>query len=243
MKKGKKIIIGILAVLLTLASAFWVYTLDYYHADHSALEATSIESGVTISQLNGALVYDPGHADTALVFYPGGKVEYSAYQPLMIQIAQQGTLCILPEMPFNLAVFDIGAADAFMAKHRSISHWYVGGHSLGGSMAASYAAGHATQVDGLVLLAAYSTADLASSGLRVLSIYGDRDGVLNQTSYQKYRKNLPADLVEIILAGGNHAGFGNYGPQQGDGNATMTSEQQQQKTAEAVAEFFAKSTR
>lgn len=94
-----------------------------------------------------------------------------------------------------------------------------------------------------MLLAAYSTADLASSGLRVLSIYGDQDGVLNLTSYQKYRKNLPADLVEIILAGGNHAGFGNYGPQQGDGSATMTPEQQQQKTAEAVAEFFAKSTR
>jgi len=66
---------------------------------------------------------------------------------------------------------------------------------------------------------------------------------LNHTSYQKYQENLPVDLVEIILAGGNHAGFGNYGPQQGDGNATMTPEQQQQKTAEAVAEFFASSTR
>ncbi|MDD2458924.1 MAG: alpha/beta hydrolase [Eubacteriales bacterium] len=241
MKKGKKIIIGFLVILLSLISAFWVYTLDYYHADKSALEAPSIESGVTISQVNGAIVYDPGHADTALIFYPGGKVEYSAYQPLMIQIAQQGILCILPRMPFNLAVFNIRAADPFMAENQSITHWYVGGHSLGGSMAASYAAGHATQVDGLVLLAAYSTADLASSGLRVLSIYGDQDGVLNHTSYQKYRKNLPADLVEIIVAGGNHAGFGNYGPQQGDGNATMTPEQQQQKTAQAIAEFFASS--
>jgi hypothetical protein len=66
---------------------------------------------------------------------------------------------------------------------------------------------------------------------------------LNHTSYQKYQENLPVDLVEIILPSGNHAGFGNYGPQKGDGSATMTPEQQQQKTAEAVAEFFAKSTR
>ncbi|NCC76781.1 MAG: lysophospholipase [Clostridia bacterium] len=237
MKTAKKTIIGILILLLTLVIAFWIYTLDYYRADPSAIEMASTGSGIDISHSDGALVFDPGHADTALVFYPGGKVEFTAYQPLMTQLAKQGILCILPEMPFNLAVFDIHAADAFVAQNPAITHWYVGGHSLGGSMAASYAASNTSQIEGLVLLASYTTTDLSSSGLRVLSIYGDQDGVLNLDSYQKYRSNLPAELNERVLAGGNHAGFGNYGTQKGDGEATLTPLQQQEKTAQAIANF------
>lgn len=237
MKTGIKIAIGFIVLLLIVTGAFLIYTMNYYHADSAAIEAARTHGGIDILNKNGALVFDPSKADTAMIFYQGGKVEYTAYEPLMIKIAQKGILCILPKMPFNLAVFDINAADTYFPKYPEIKHWYIGGHSLGGSMAASYSSKNNGKVEGLVLLASYSTADLSSGGMRVLSLYGSKDGVLNKESYQKDKSNLPAGFTEIVLQGGNHAGFGCYGPQQGDGKADITSEQQQTDTAQAVAEF------
>ena len=137
-------------------------------------------------------------------------------------------------MPANLAVLDMGAAEAHLDEFPDIENWYVGGHSLGGSMAASYAAEHADELEGLLLLAAYSTEDLTGSGLDVLSIYGSEDGVLNMDKYNEYRPNLPEETTtEVIIEGGNHAGFGDYGPQDGDGEASLSGEEQQRQTAMA----------
>ncbi len=236
-KTGKRIVICFIVLLLMIICSFFIYVSDYYHANDIAIEEASIAGNVDISNINGTLVIDPGNAATALIFYPGGKVEYTAYEPLMTKIARKGILCILPEMPFNLAVFDINAAEAYISAYPEIQHWYVGGHSLGGSMAASYASKNSDRVEGLILLASYSTADISSSGMRVLSLYGSKDGVMNEKSYQNNKSNLPANFTEIVLQGGNHAGFGCYGPQQGDGEADITFEQQQTVTAQTVAEF------
>ena len=237
MKTGLKVLICFITLVLIVCGAFLIYTSDYYHADDTAIEAASLSGGIEISSTNGALIFDPGNASTALIFYPGGKVEYTAYEPLMIKIAQQGILCILPKMPFNLAVFNINAADEYISGYPEILHWYVGGHSLGGSMAASYAAKNAGKLEGLVLLASYSTADLSPDGLRVLSLYGSNDGVLNKDAYQANKSKLPADFTETIIQGGNHAGFGCYGAQKGDGKVKISPEQQQEDTSQAVAEF------
>ena len=111
----------------------------------------------------------------------------------------------------------------------------MAGHSLGGSMAASFAAENTAWVEGLILLAAYSTEPLE---IPVLSIRGSEDGVLNMEKYEKYRTNLPAGFEEHILEGGNHAGFGFYGPQEGDGTATISSREQIAGTAKLIAEFM-----
>ena len=111
----------------------------------------------------------------------------------------------------------------------------IAGHSLGGAMAANYAATHSEDYGGLILLAAYSTKNLTQTSLRVLSIYGSEDGVLNRESYEKNWANLPADATEVILEGGCHAQFGGYGPQDGDG--TPTGEEPIRRTAGAIAAF------
>ena len=80
-------------------------------------------------------------------------------------------------------------------------------------MAANYAAAHSEDYDGLILLAAYSTKDLTQTPLRVLSVYGSEDGVMNRETYGKNWANLPSNTTEIILDGGCHAQFGSYGPQ------------------------------
>jgi hypothetical protein len=114
----------------------------------------------------------------------------------------------------------------------------MAGHSLGGSMAASYLASHKADFEGIILLGAYSTSDLTDK--RVMSIYGSEDGVMNREKYDKYKINLPSDFTEEIIAGGNHAGFGMYGIQDGDGIATITTVEQIEKTSDAILTFINK---
>lgn len=167
-------------------------------------------------------------------------MEPEAYVPLTDALAQQGILCVLVKMPCNLAVFDMDAADGIAEQFPEIKRWYIGGHSLGGAMAASYAAGHAEKLEGLLLLAAYSTEDLSGTDLRALSLYGSEDGVLNREKYGECRKNLPADTQENVIEGGCHAYFGMYGEQEGDGKALIAPKEQIEETARLAAEWIKK---
>ena len=94
------------------------------------------------------------------------------------------------------------------------------------------------ELDGLVLLAAYSIADLTDSGLRVYSTYGSEDGVLNREKYEADRTNLPQDTTETVIDGGCHAGFGSYSAQKGDGTPTISAEEQQRQTSDALAAWM-----
>ncbi len=227
---------ALLAVLLLLAALFlgWrLYVGDYYRAGAEAqavLRVTEPVSAAYRADLD-ALVFAPESAERGLIFYPGAKVEYTAYAPLMERFAAEGTLCVLLHMTDNLAVLEADAAAAIPAAFPEIRSWAVGGHSLGGVMAARFAAGHAGELEGLLLLAAYATEDLSASGLRVVSIFGSEDGVLDRGAYEKNRPLLPADTAELVLAGGCHAGFADYGAQKGDGTPTLSAEEQMDLTA------------
>jgi alpha/beta superfamily hydrolase len=152
----------------------------------------------------------------------------------MEKLAENGILCVLVHMPGNLAVLDVNAAEGIQEMYPEIKTWYIGGHSLGGAMAASYAAKHSDDFSGLILLGAYSTVDLTDSGLAVLSVYGSRDGVLDKEKYEKYFFNLPDKAEEVVIEGGCHSYFGSYGMQEGDGTPTITREQQMEETVEAI---------
>lgn len=233
-----KIVLCILAILLVVGIVFGVYVNDYYHADASASAALQSDTFVTVTVQDGSWVFAPHEPVAGLIFYPGGKVENTAYAPLLQDLAADGVLCVLVKMPCNLAALDMNAADGIAEKFPQIDSWYIGGHLLGGAMAANYAAKHSDELDGLVLLAAYSTADLTDSGLRVYTTYGSEDGVLNREKYAAGRANLPQDTYEVVINGGCHAGFGSYGSQKGDGEPAISAEEQQQQTADAVAAWI-----
>ena len=237
--KKRKIVIGaVLLCVLALMVVCGFYLGDYYHADEEVIAAFESGSSVTVTELaNGNLVFEPESAKAGFIFYPGGKVEYTAYIPLMKECADQGILCVLVEMPFNLAVFDINAADGIVEEYPEIEEWYIGGHSLGGSMAASYLEKHTDECKGLILLGSYSTADFSDTDLNVLSIYGSEDQVLNKEKYDENKSNLPDDYTEVVIDGGCHAFFGVYGSQDGDGTPTITNEVQIQVTAAEIAVF------
>ena len=161
------------------------------------------------------------------MFYPGANVEFTAYAPLAHALAADGWRVVLVHMPLNHAFFDIDAATNAMERNNDVERWFVGGHSLGGAMAAMYAAEHTSDIVGLVLCASFSTADLSDTELQVYSAYGSNDGVLNRDSYAKNWSNLPQIAIhELVIPGGNHAQFGSYGKQKGDNDATIAAQEQ-----------------
>jgi len=154
----------ILAVIIVCAAAFAAYVSAYYHADETAVQVMAPNEAVSVYALADDLTaFVPERPLAGLIFYPGGKVEHTAYAPLLRACAEQGILCVLVRMPCNLAVLNINGADGIRERFPEIDRWYIGGHSLGGAMAASYAAEHVGELDGLVLLAAYSTEDLTET--------------------------------------------------------------------------------
>ncbi|MBR0348444.1 MAG: alpha/beta hydrolase [Clostridia bacterium] len=247
MKKNKKLKIFITSLLcfaVICCTGFGIYVSDYYRANNTALTATFSDNDVTVIEKNGDyMVFTPEKPKCGLVFYPGGKVEYTAYAPLMKALAREGVFCVLVKMPFNLAVFDMGAAEDIIAEYTNIDEWYVGGHSLGGAMAASYASKNADKLEGLILLGSYSTNDLSDSGLTVFSVIGSEDNITfdDMEEVKKYGDNLPAvDMYCYTIEGGCHAYFGSYGEQEGDGKPTITPEEQVKQTAEFIVDNLQK---
>lgn len=239
-KKKKSIpllvVTGILIIIIIFCA---IYLNDYYRADRQAIDAFMPANNVAKQVLDdNTIVYAPEAARTGIIFYPGGKVEYNAYEPLIEALASEGILCVLIEMPFNLAVFDIDAAEGMQEKFPDIDNWYMGGHSLGGSMAASYLLENAEDFEGIILLGSYSTADLSEESLEVLSIYGSEDKVLNREKYEENKDKLPEDFTEVVLDGGCHAYFGMYGAQDGDGTPSITNEEQIALTVDAIVDFL-----
>mgnify|MGYP003439364480 FL=1 len=240
-KRKRRIILWLVSVIVIIAvitGAGAIYVNDYYRADSNAITTFDTSNTVFTETLDKrTVVYAPEKAKTGFVFYPGGKVEYTAYEPLMKACANKGILCVLIEMPFNLAVLDMNAAEGIMSRYPEIENWYIGGHSLGGSMAASYLSKNVDEFEGLILLGSYSTADLSGTDLDVLSIYGSEDKVMNYEKYTNNKTNLPKDFTEVVINGGCHAGFGMYGAQDGDGIPIISNEEQIRLTAEKISEL------
>ena len=242
-KRKRKIFIITASVILALAiivGACAIYLGDYYRADNEAIGAFLPQGTVWKEESNGTVVFEPEGATKGFIFYPGGKVEYTAYIPLMQACADNGILCVLVEMPFNLAVFDINAADGIQQEYPKIEEWYIGGHSLGGSMAASYLSNHSEDYEGLVLLGSYSTADLSDTDIAVISVFGSEDKVMNREKYEDNKSNLPSNFTEYVIDGGCHAYFGMYGAQDGDGMPSISNEEQINITVTEIITFIDK---
>lgn len=212
-------------VIAILATAFLIYTGVYYHAGESAKAALESDRIVTVSQTDYGWFFDGPSENNAFIFYPGAKVEETAYAPLMHMLAAEGMDVCLVKMPFRLAFFGMNKASDLMEMY-DYENWYIGGHSLGGAMAANYAADHGDSMTGLILFAAYPTKKLADSLLEI-SIYGSEDGVLNMEKVEAGKAYAPDEYLEYVIPGGNHAQFGDYGEQRGDGEAYISGEEQQ----------------
>ena len=206
---------------------FFLWANTYYHAQDIAVAAMQEDS--TIEVVDNFTILSPQQpSDIGIIFYPGAKVEGIAYLPLLEKLKNKGYTCVLVEMPLRLAILSPNAADAVFDTLPNVQHWYIAGHSMGGAMASSYAAKHADKVEGLILLGAYIYGEYPPE--KALTIYGTYNDDLEK--HITYTQNI------VKIEGGNHAQFGNYGPQKGDREATISAQEQQSIAVDAIHAFI-----
>ena len=236
-----------IAMAIMLAGAIVAGSIYYRQAVRlptaTALQALQSTEEVAVTQEEGSIIFEAtndagGGAEAGLILYAGGFVDYRAYAPVAAEIAARGHLVALVPAPLNLAFFNVNAADAVIEQHPDVEGWAVGGHSLGGVAAASYAAQH-SEVDGIVFWASYPAGEaLREREIAVLSLSASRDGLATPADISESRTLLPDDALFVEIEGGNHAQFGSYGPQSGDNAATISPEAQWAEIAEATGEFL-----
>lgn len=227
--------------LLLLPIAYVIYYLSSASAameevEHYLLSTTTVE--VTNNQVVTFLPKQ--ETEKGIIFYPGGKVKPEAYAPLMYRLAEKGYAVYLCKMPFNLAVFNANAAADVVANNPQIKQWVIGGHSLGGAMASKFVHDHPEKIAGIFFLAAYpiESTDLSQQDIYSLSLYGEKDGLVNADEIVNHVKLLPRDRNVQIIKGGNHAQFGYYGEQKGDQPADITREEQQKAILEELLKWL-----
>lgn len=277
MEKAKKIrrFVGIAILVLALilgglAIGFKIYTSHYYATDIDAVLNSSNEyedKVLSFSDKDGAVFLPKDKNYRAIiVFYPGAKVEYTAYSSLMYELASRGFVCLLTRMPENIALLSVDAIDSMVpwtVKRQEAAvelDWYMAGHSLGGTAATKYleelfsddkerspedessinVVRDAIHFKGLILCGSYPSFDISNAPIRLLSIYGSNDEVLNMNAYEENKANWPEDSTEIVIDGGNHSYFGTYGIQDGDGTPSISNQEQIDITAQIIDDWIGK---
>ena len=258
----KKIILGLIIMLVLIAVggfvAFKIYTGNYYNADNTVISelADDLSEEVHTFTAPEGMVFLPQNQEyrAVIVFYPGAKVEYTAYSGLMYRLAERGYICLLPKMADNVALLSINAVDTLKAARPDESDsvedldWYLAGHSLGGVAASRYlsewsmgteAGDHSVgKYRGIILCASYPIDSLKDTDFRLLSVLASNDGVIKMDNYEDSKKNWPADSTEYVIEGGIHSYFGNYGIQDGDGEPEITVDEQLDEAAMVIDEWI-----
>ena len=241
MRKFLRVLLVILGLLGVITGAFVAWGETPAKPMPEALAALQSDKTVIVTT-DKWLVFTPADSQpsTGFIIYPGGRVDYRSYASQAHVIAAQGYLVVIVRFPLNLAVFNPAAAAEVITAYPEIKTWAVGGHSLGGSMAANFVHSHPGAIQGLVLWASYPAGsdDLSKSNLKAISISGTLDGLSTPGKITVSHALLPADTIWISIYGGNHAQFGWYGSQAGDNPATISREEQQAQIVQATVNFL-----
>lgn len=233
--------LGRIGIILLIFAGVGLYFFadDYYRPSLTAVEALMNSQNVSFEEQDGDLIFTPNEIKGGVIIYPGGKVSERAYGYLAHKIADMGYKTIVVKVPLKLAILSNNAGKDYL-DDEEVSQWTVMGHSLGGISASRLASRNDDVVDALVLMASYpdNGVDLKDADLKVISLVGDKDGVINEEQFESSKVRLPGDTTFTIIPGGNHASFGNYGIQEGDNLPDISYDEQQQYVLDAVEESF-----
>ncbi len=224
--------VGRLAVLATVAALAWLNPFTYQPSGFAAPD-------ISVSVDAGSITMAPGgQADVGLIFYPGARVDARAYQEILGPVVDAGYLVVILKEPLGISLLDTGQARGVMDRHPEISTWAVGGHSLGGVSASSFAVAN-RDVAGVIFYASYPIEAMAdSTRLTVLSISGSNDGLSTPDKIDAAKLMLPPSTRYVEVDGGVHAHFGNYGAQPGDGVAGVSRSVSQRQITAATVQFM-----
>jgi hypothetical protein len=237
--KSKSVLFLIVLFILAATVAAKALIMPYL-PDAAALQAMKGGGGITVTESEDWIVFERRPAKrTGVLLYPGESVRPESYAPLAQFLAQAGYRTWIVKMPFNYPLLGVDRANKVMDMYPG-NTYVIGGHSLGGTMAATYASKYPGRVEGLFLLAANtdSNGNLAASQLPVLSLVGTLDEIIDRKAYEQNKQYLPERTQQEEISGGNHSQFGSYGKQKGDRPALITAEQQQYITADLMERWL-----
>jgi hypothetical protein len=243
LRRRNIVILAVLAAILIVVIGFVIWAETPLGPMAESNLALISDSMVDVST-GQWLVFSPHgiKATSGFIIYPGGKVNYKSYAPTAHAIANKGYLVVVMPMPLNLAVLGINKANAPIKSYADIKTWSIGGHSLGGTMAAQFAHDNTSLIKGLVLWAAYPTSgnDFSTMDIKVTTIHGTNDGLVSALQIDDSMKLLPEDTIRVEIQGGNHSQFGWYGNQPGDNPAIISREEQQEQIVNATVQLLSK---
>lgn len=239
LKKWRILLISIVIIVFII---FFIYVSNYYKAMPEVVSFMSSDDNVEFMENSPWIEYEAKDKEVTkgLILYPGGKVEAEAYSPLAKRIAESGFKVVIVPMPFNLSVFSPNKAKEVINTYTQIDKWYIGGHSLGGVMASRFTYDNLDIIEGLILLASYppNSSDMSSSTIKVLSISGTEDGLVDKDKIEASKELLPESTEFLWIEGGNHSQMGWYGFQSGDNTATIKREKQQDIITKSIVQFM-----
>lgn len=237
MKIIRGLLIGVLAIVLIGAIALvgWATV----SAQDATERAVVVLRDNDVEREDGQLVFQPSSPNgKGFIYYPGGLVEPEAYGVTAQSIADAGYLVVIPKMPLNLAFTGINRADGIQAEFPEIESWAIGGHSLGGAMAAEYAKNNVDSIDGLIMFASYpaNTEEFVDFPIPILTIIGSNDP--GSPEQEAFYDAISDSASRFIIEGGNHRQYADYSFQNNDGIATISAAEQQAQIIEATIEFL-----
>jgi hypothetical protein len=226
-----------LAAFVAAIIGFVVWAELPMRADPASLDVVAGQSGFTVTDTGSTVVLEPDNpTGTGLVFISGARVDAPAYEYKLSGIAQAGITVVIVRPVLNFAIFDTRPLSDFEAAAPNVDRWFVGGHSLGGVKACRYAADGG--VEGLVFFGSYCSTDISASGLPVLSLAGENDALSTPQKIEDAAPLLPPTADFVTIRGSNHAQFGNYGAQPGDGVSTAADIDVRSDITHAVVAFM-----
>lgn len=231
----RRILVILVVVVALLGVVFGIYANTVSLGDRETALIVWNDPAIDVQVTDHSIVMTPTGVASGegLVFIPGAKVEAAAYMYKLSGLVEKAGMTVVITKPtLNLAFFDTRPLSTFQADAPDVQVWNVGGHSLGGVRACQLA--DDASVSGLLLLGSYCANDLSDSTLQVLSISGSNDGLSTPQKIADARHNLPESAVLVEIEGANHASFGDYGVQAGDGEATIPSAEAQAEITDAA---------
>jgi len=236
--RSRRTWVRVLAIIGLVLWVAWIALMAWlrpFPALEPALAAMQSSSTVTVTETPTQIVMAPVEATgtSGLFFQPGAKVDARAYAAVLRPLAEAGYTVVIPKQPLSIAFLATGAFESARDANPQITDWFVGGHSLGGTVAAMDAEAHDEDVTapvvGLILYASYPASDMSQSlTSKVLSVYGTNDGLATPADIDASRAKLPKDALFTPIEGAVHAFFGDYGPQPGDGTPAVSHDEARQ---------------
>ncbi|MAT97887.1 MAG: alpha/beta hydrolase [Anaerolineaceae bacterium] len=237
MKTFRRLLIAIVAIFLI--GALLLVGWATINAQEPTERAIMVLQENDVQQTDGQLVFRPTFpTNKGLIYYPGGLVEPEAYAVTVQGIADAGYLVVVPKMPLNLAFMGINRADGIRAEFPEIDSWVIGGHSLGGAMAAEYAKNNVADLNGLIMFASYpaNNEEFVNFPIPILTIIGSNDpGAPQQEAFYEAVRD---SARRFIIEGGNHRQYADYRFQNNDGIPTISVMEQQNQIITTTTQFL-----